>query len=185
MPIICLMVRENHKMVREMSGKSQGILWGLMAGHPVNLSFCICVHVHASWSNGISYYPKGIHTVNMAKKNASWWHCSEARVCHNTNRMATVNYGPSLLFLCKHLILHNDFNSFLLHYVCHALYFVLQAICWLIKWFAFRMDNLTLMQILLQHTRRNWPWSKPMMVCYNRVFWIRWVVILGHKLFSI
>ena len=29
-----LMVRENHKMVREMSGKSQGILWGLMAGHP-------------------------------------------------------------------------------------------------------------------------------------------------------
>ena len=34
MPIICLMVRENHKMVREMSGKSQGILWGLMAGHP-------------------------------------------------------------------------------------------------------------------------------------------------------
>ena len=29
---ICLMVRENHKMVREMSGKSQGILWGLMAG---------------------------------------------------------------------------------------------------------------------------------------------------------
>ena len=28
------MVRENHKMVREMSGKSQGILWGLMAGHP-------------------------------------------------------------------------------------------------------------------------------------------------------
>ena len=35
MPIICLMVRENHKMVREMSGKSQGILWRLMAGHPV------------------------------------------------------------------------------------------------------------------------------------------------------
>ena len=34
MPMICLMVRENHKMVREMSGKSQGILWGLMAGHP-------------------------------------------------------------------------------------------------------------------------------------------------------
>ena len=34
MSIICLMVRENHKMVREMSGKSQGILWGLMAGHP-------------------------------------------------------------------------------------------------------------------------------------------------------
>ena len=34
MPIICLMVRENHKMVREMSGKSQGILWGLMPGHP-------------------------------------------------------------------------------------------------------------------------------------------------------
>ena len=34
MTIICLMVRENHKMVREMSGKSQGILWGLMAGHP-------------------------------------------------------------------------------------------------------------------------------------------------------
>ena len=34
MPIICLLVRENHKMVREMSGKSQGILWGLMAGHP-------------------------------------------------------------------------------------------------------------------------------------------------------
>ena len=34
MPIMCLMVRENHKMVREMSGKSQGILWGLMAGHP-------------------------------------------------------------------------------------------------------------------------------------------------------
>ena len=34
MPIICLMVREKHKMVREMSGKSQGILWGLMAGHP-------------------------------------------------------------------------------------------------------------------------------------------------------
>ena len=34
MPIICLMVRENHKMVREISGKSQGILWGLMAGHP-------------------------------------------------------------------------------------------------------------------------------------------------------
>ena len=34
MPIICLIVRENHKMVREMSGKSQGILWGLMAGHP-------------------------------------------------------------------------------------------------------------------------------------------------------
>ena len=34
MPIICLMVRENHKMVREMSGKSQGILWELMAGHP-------------------------------------------------------------------------------------------------------------------------------------------------------
>ena len=34
MPIICLMVRENHKMVREMSGKSQGILWGLIAGHP-------------------------------------------------------------------------------------------------------------------------------------------------------
>ena len=34
MRIICLMVRENHKMVREMSGKSQGILWGLMAGHP-------------------------------------------------------------------------------------------------------------------------------------------------------
>ena len=34
MPIICLMVRENHTMVREMSGKSQGILWGLMAGHP-------------------------------------------------------------------------------------------------------------------------------------------------------
>ena len=33
MPIICLMVRENHKMVREMSGKSQEILWGLMAGH--------------------------------------------------------------------------------------------------------------------------------------------------------
>ena len=29
------MVRENHKMVREMSGKRQGILWGLMAGHPV------------------------------------------------------------------------------------------------------------------------------------------------------
>ena len=28
------MVRENHKMVREMSGKCQGILWGLMAGHP-------------------------------------------------------------------------------------------------------------------------------------------------------
>ena len=37
MPIICLMVRENHKMVREMSGKSQGILWGLMAGHPVEI----------------------------------------------------------------------------------------------------------------------------------------------------
>ena len=37
MPIICLMVRENHKMVREMSGKSQGILWGLMAGHPVSV----------------------------------------------------------------------------------------------------------------------------------------------------
>ena len=34
MLVICLMVRENHKMVREMSGKSQGILWGLMAGHP-------------------------------------------------------------------------------------------------------------------------------------------------------
>ena len=34
MPIICLMVKENHKMVREMSGKSEGILWGLMAGHP-------------------------------------------------------------------------------------------------------------------------------------------------------
>ena len=34
MPIICRIVRENHKMVREMSGKSQGILWGLMAGHP-------------------------------------------------------------------------------------------------------------------------------------------------------
>ena len=33
--MICLMVRENHKMVKEMSGKSQGILWGLMAGHPV------------------------------------------------------------------------------------------------------------------------------------------------------
>ena len=31
------MVRENHKMVREMSGKSQGILWGLMAGHPDGL----------------------------------------------------------------------------------------------------------------------------------------------------
>ena len=27
------MVREKHKMVREMSEKSQGILWGLMAGH--------------------------------------------------------------------------------------------------------------------------------------------------------
>ena len=36
MPMICLLVRENHKMVREMSGKSQGILWGLMAGHPVH-----------------------------------------------------------------------------------------------------------------------------------------------------
>ena len=34
MPIICLMVRENPKLVREMSGKSQGILWGLLAGHP-------------------------------------------------------------------------------------------------------------------------------------------------------
>ena len=34
MPIICLMVRENQKMVREKSGKHQGILWGLMAGHP-------------------------------------------------------------------------------------------------------------------------------------------------------
>ena len=34
MPIISLMVRENQKMVREMSGKSQGILWGIMAGHP-------------------------------------------------------------------------------------------------------------------------------------------------------
>ena len=38
MPIICLMVRENHKMVRKMSGKSQGILWGLMAGHPAPAS---------------------------------------------------------------------------------------------------------------------------------------------------
>ena len=28
------MVRENHKILREMSGKSQGILWGLIAGHP-------------------------------------------------------------------------------------------------------------------------------------------------------
>ena len=34
MLMICLMVRENLKMVREMSGKSQGILWGLMGGHP-------------------------------------------------------------------------------------------------------------------------------------------------------
>ena len=43
------MVRENHKMVREMSGKSQGILWGLMAGHPVDTFIsqatvaCVCV----------------------------------------------------------------------------------------------------------------------------------------------
>ena len=40
MPTICLMVRENHKMVREMSGKRQGILWGLMAGHPAH-----CLHL--------------------------------------------------------------------------------------------------------------------------------------------
>ena len=39
MRIICLMVRENHKMVREMSGKSQGILWGLMAGHPDGICY--------------------------------------------------------------------------------------------------------------------------------------------------
>ena len=38
MSIICFLVRENHKMVREMSGKSQGILWGLMAGHPEYVS---------------------------------------------------------------------------------------------------------------------------------------------------
>ena len=44
MPIICLMVRENHKMVREMSGKSQGILLGLMAGHPD------CVHCKAKFT---------------------------------------------------------------------------------------------------------------------------------------
>ena len=36
MPMICFMVRENLKTVRETSGKSQGILWGLMAGHPEN-----------------------------------------------------------------------------------------------------------------------------------------------------
>ena len=44
MPIICLMVRENHKMVREMSGKSQGILWGLMAGHPVSIKDEFAAH---------------------------------------------------------------------------------------------------------------------------------------------
>ena len=43
------MVRENHKMVREMSGKSQGILWGLMAGHPVQSisSRSVAAHIHA------------------------------------------------------------------------------------------------------------------------------------------
>ena len=52
MPIICLMVRENHKMVREMSGKSQGILWGLMAGRPVcllSITFWILDHIWTFW----------------------------------------------------------------------------------------------------------------------------------------
>ena len=50
MTIICLMVRENHKMVREMSGKSQGILWGPMAGHPVG---CFKVKFRNSSISGI------------------------------------------------------------------------------------------------------------------------------------
>ena len=48
MPIICLMVRENHKMVREMSGKSRGILWGLMAGHPGLSLICLWIN---DWVN--------------------------------------------------------------------------------------------------------------------------------------
>ena len=55
MPIICLMVRENHKMVREMSGKSQGILWGLMAGHPV-MDYAI--------NHRISYYLELLIIIN-------------------------------------------------------------------------------------------------------------------------
>ena len=56
MPIKCLMVSENHKMVREMSGKSQGILWGLMAGHPER----ICEG--EVWSNlNIELYPNTCH----------------------------------------------------------------------------------------------------------------------------
>ena len=48
MPIICFLVRENHKMVREMSGKSQGILWGLMAGHPGHYSASLG---YAEWNS--------------------------------------------------------------------------------------------------------------------------------------
>ena len=58
------MVRENHKMVREMSGKSQVILLGLMAGHPdincfpTGTKMRKFIHFFKKLSDGIIYCPE-------------------------------------------------------------------------------------------------------------------------------
>ena len=97
MPIMCIMVRGNHEMVREKSGKSQGILWGLMAGHPVIVN----------WTHGSNFlwYFNWNRTIFIKQNKFKYIKCPP--FCFGLNMLKRVQVDTHLYLITltsRHLI---------------------------------------------------------------------------------